>query len=445
MSSGKILIIDDEEGLRKLLARIISLEGYDVVEAGSLKAALQLLSHQTIDLALCDVKLPDGNGVEFVSTIKARFPLLEIILLTAYGNIPDGVQAIKNGAFDYITKGNDNDRILPLLAQAMSKVAAQKKCAVRVNDDPPVAFTSIIGHSRVMKQTIALAEKISATATTVLLLGETGTGKEVFAKAIHAQSRRSREAFIAINCSAFTKDLLEGELFGHKAGAYTGAVKDKKGLIELADKGTLFLDEIGEMNIDLQAKLLRVLENGEFIKLGDVKNTKVDVRIIAATNRELSKEVAAGHFREDLFYRLNTFTISLPPLRERKEDIKDLAAFFLQQFSSRENKPVPALSADALRVLENNRWRGNIRELKNVLERTVILTDGAEITAADLPFDIQQADGSVTTEQTLAAVERGHIQKMLAYTSNNKTRAASLLGIGLATLYRKLEEYGLPR
>ncbi len=429
--SGTILIIDDEESLRKLLSRIIRLEGYTVDEAGTCKAATDYLIRKSPDVILCDVKLPDGNGVDFVKEIKAKYTLPEVILLTAYGNIPDGVQAIKNGAFDYLTKGNDNDRILPLLSQAMEKVKATKANAFIVNNNTANALSAVIGSSAAIQQTTALAKKIAQANATVLLQGETGTGKEVFAKAIHAEGKRKEKSFVAINCSAFTKDLLEGELFGHKAGAYTGAVKDKKGIIELADGGTLFLDEIGELNIELQAKLLRVLENGEFIKLGDTKTTKVDVRVIAATNRDLDREVTNGHFREDLFYRLNTFTLLLPPLRERREDIKELAFYFLQSFSKREGKAELKLSKDAISALENYVWRGNIRELKNVMERAVILAEG-EVQLQDLPGYLLQ-NSSMDKVFSLAEVEKAHIQKMLAYTSSNKTKAAQLLNIGAAS------------
>lgn len=439
-----ILLIDDEEGLRKLMGRIIRLEGYIVEEAPTLKAAQHFLKRKLFDVVLCDVKLPDGNGVDFVKEIKAKQPSSEVILLTAYGNIPDGVQAIKNGAFDYLTKGNDNDRLLPLLAQAVEKVSVQKEKAAKVSAETTTSFSSIIGRSKIIQQTITLAQKIAPTSSTVLLLGETGTGKEVFAKAIHNGSNRKDGPFVAINCSAFTKDLLEGELFGHKAGAYTGATNDKKGLIETADGGTLFQDEICEMNLDLQAKLLRVVESGEFIKLGDTKVTRVSVRIIAATNRDLQKEVTEGHFREDLFYRLNTFTLSLPPLRERKEDIKELASYFLKTFSQREGKSLSGISPDALQALEAHSWKGNIRELRNVMERAVILSDGAFIQLADLPSDIQHPH-STASNLSLAEVEKAHIQKILLHTGGNKTRTAGLLQIGLATLYRKLEEYNLPK
>jgi two-component system NtrC family response regulator len=439
---GNILLIDDEEQLRKLLGRIISLEGFTVEQAGSLKAAWASLAQKEPDIVLCDVKLPDGDGVSFVKELKAKYPLVEIILLTAFGNIPDGVQAIRNGAFDYITKGNDNDRIVPLLYQAYEKAMAQKKSAVKIKEKGTYSFDDIIGQSPVIKQAIQLAQKIAPSNANVLLLGETGTGKEVFANAIHANSKRSDRSIVAINCSAFARDLLEGELFGHKAGAYTGATKDKKGLLELADGGTLFLDEIGEMNIDLQAKLLRVIENGEFIKLGDVKTTKVNVRIIAATNRNLEKSIAEGIFREDLYYRLNVFTIALPPLREHTEDIPALASNFLTYYASKENRPVLHIQKDALQLLQQHTWKGNIRELRNVLERATVMADGDTILPGHLPFEIQKQSTTASC-LTLASVERDHIQKVLRYTNGNKTKTAVLLGIGLTTLYRKMEEYGL--
>lgn len=440
--TGTVLLIDDEEGLRKLLSRIIGLEGFKVEEAGTLKAANDNLKRKEIDVILCDVKLPDGNGVDFVKEAKTKYPLSEIILLTAYGNIPDGVRAIKNGAFDYITKGNDNDRIIPLLYQAIDKVAAQKKSAIKIKEKGTFGFEDIIGSSAAIQNAIALAKKIAPTDTNVLLLGETGTGKEIFANAIHSSSKRSSKSFIAINCSAFTKDLLEGELFGHKAGAYTGATKDKQGLIELAHEGTLFLDEIGEMNIDLQSKLLRVIENKEFIKLGDVKTTKVDVRIIAATNRDLKKGIEAGEFREDLYYRLNVFTIELPPLRKRVEDIPELATHFASYYAGKQNKFL-RMSKEALRLLMKHSWKGNTRELRNVLERASILADN-EILPEHLPYDIQKQDQS-SQGLTLASVEKNHIQKVLEFTKGNKTKAAEALGIGLTTLYRKMEEYNISK
>ena len=288
---GKVLIIDDERQLRGLLARIIGLEGYEVIQAENCAAGLRQLERTRPEVVLCDVKLPDGNGVDLVGRIKAIAPDAEVILLTAYGNIPDGVQAIKNGAFDYITKGDDNPKIIPLLSRAMEKAKAQRKSAAGRQPETAPSFEAVIGSSKAMRDAVELARKVAATDTSVLLTGETGTGKEVFAQAIHREGGRSGKAFVAVNCSAFAKDLLESELFGHRAGAFTGAAKDKKGLFEEADGGTIFLDEIGEMPIDLQAKLLRVLESGEFLKIGETKPRKVDMRVIAATNRDLPEEI----------------------------------------------------------------------------------------------------------------------------------------------------------
>ncbi len=441
----KILIIDDEEKLRKLLARIISLEGFDVLECGDAKSALKKLEHTEVDVILCDVKLPDANGVELSLQIKKNYPLTEIIVLTAYGNIPDGVQAIKNGAFDYITKGDDNNKIIPLLHRAIEKVNLQKRLQHledRVGEK--YSFDTIIGDSKKIQEAVALAKKVAATDTTVLLLGETGTGKEVFSQAIHIAGARSFKPFIAINCSAFGKELLESELFGHKAGAFTGAVKDKKGLFEEANGGTIFLDEIGEMNLDLQAKLLRVLEAKEFIKVGDTKTIKTDVRIIAATNRDLQKESEEGRFRLDLYYRLSVFQIVLPPLRERIKDIEELANHFAKIFSLKINKRDVVLSREYLAKLKLHSWKGNIRELKNIIERSVILSDSDVLTCDSLPYEMQHtaaAPGGTLSAFSMASVEKLHIQKVLNYTKGNKAETARLLEIGIATLYRKLEEY----
>ncbi len=447
MQDASILVIDDEEKLRSLLTRIIRLEGFTVTEAGDIKSGLKQLEKNHADVVLCDVKLPDGSGIDIVSHIRQHHPGTEVILLTAYGNIPDSVQAMKNGAFDYITKGDDNDRIIPLLNRALEKVQLQKR--VRLLEQQVghrYSFDNILGNSPLIKEAIQLAKKVAPTDTTILLLGETGTGKEVFAQAIHHGSKRSSKTFTALNCSAFGKDILESELFGHKAGSFTGATKDKKGLLEEASGGTLFLDEIGEMPIDLQAKLLRVLETNEFIKVGDTKPTKVDVRIIAATNRNLQQEVTEGKFREDLFYRLNVFTISLPALRDRKKDIPILADHFLKLYAQKINARVNSMSREFLQHLERHDWKGNIRELKNVMERAVILSDETELTVGNLPADMQQHFS--TTPGTLSAfdlasVEKLHIRRVLNHTKGNKTETAKLLNIGLTTLYRKIEEYGL--
>lgn len=444
-----ILIIDDEAKIRSLLSRIISLEGFEVFEASNLKNGLKKLETSEIDIVICDVKLPDGNGVEFSKIIKERFATVEIILLTAFGNIPDGVLAIKNGAFDYITKGDDNTRILPLVYKAAEKVALNKRVLqLEKQLDTKQSFSSIIGQSDSFSSAISSAQKVAGTDATVLLTGETGTGKEVFAQAIHHASKRNKKTFVAINCSAFGKDLLENELFGHKAGAFTGAMKDSKGIFEEANLGTVFLDEIGEMPLDLQAKLLRVLESGEFLKVGDSKPTKTDVRIIAATNRNLEMEIEKGNFREDLYYRINIFQIKLPSLRERVADIELLVKFFLKSFSLKTGKNITSASPDYLKALKNHPWRGNIRELRNVIERSVILTDSPELGIESLPIDIAVYNNEKDTLQTklmsafsMASAEKMQIQKVLNHTKGNKAEAARLLEIGIATLYRKIEEY----
>lgn len=436
----QILVIDDEDPIRNLLARMIELEGYKVWKASDCQSALKLLKAQPFDVVLCDVFLPDGNGVDFIREIKKHRPEAEVILLTAHGNIPDGVQAIKNGAFDYITKGDDNRKIIPTISRAVDEVEKKKGKVA-----PPVSysFDSIIGSSNGLKQAVALARKVADTDVPVLLTGETGTGKEVFSHAIHYASPRSQYPIMAINCSAFSKDLLESELFGYKAGAFTGAMKDKPGLFEVANHGTVFLDEIGEMAFDLQARLLRVLETGEYIKVGDTKPTKVDVRIISATNRDLKKEIENGHFRDDLYFRLSVFQIHLPPLRERKEDIEMLAETFLKRFSTKLKKEIKGMTSEVVDILKGAEWRGNIRELKNVMERSAIVCD-EEVTVQDLPIDLQCAgmdEEQGKEEFELAVIEQKHITKVLQYTRGNKTEAARLLKIGLATLYRKIEAY----
>ena len=438
-----ILIIDDEDPIRNLLARMVELEGYHASKAADCRSALKMLNTQRFEVVLCDVFLPDGNGVNFIFDIHRIQPDAAVILLTAHGNIPDGVQAIKNGAFDYITKGDDNRKIIPTISRAIEE--SEKK---KGKNDAPLtySFQSIIGQSESLQQAISLAQKVAKTDVPVLLTGETGTGKEVFAHAIHTASARSQYPIVEINCSAFSKDLLESELFGYKAGAFTGAVKDKKGLFEIANHGTIFLDEIGEMAFELQARLLRVLETGEYIKLGDTKRTQVDVRIISATNRHLKEEIEKGGFREDLFFRLSVFQIHLPALRERKGDIESLARMFLQRYAAKFNKHIEDIDPDALLTLRQAEWKGNVRELRNVIERSAIICDN-QITLEDLPIELLHHPCSRNDDKgdefELAAIERKHILKVLQHTHGNKTETARLLKIGLATLYRKIDSYGI--
>ncbi len=436
-----ILIIDDESKIRSLLSRIIELEGFHVLQAATAKEGLKLLSANEVMVVLSDVKLPDANGVELVTELKKIRPYIEIINLTAFGTIADGVKAMRNGAFDYITKGDDNDKIIPLLHRALEKAKLQarvfdleKKVGLKHS------FESIIGSSPAIKEAIMLARKVAVTDTTVLLLGETGTGKEVFAQAIHYESPRKQKPFVALNCSGFSPELLESELFGYKAGAFTGANKDKKGLLEEANGGTLFLDEIGEMNLDLQAKLLRVLENQSFIKIGSTTTSQVNVRIVAATNRDLKEQAESGHFRLDLYYRLSVFVITLPPLRERKADIPILADFYMKEFAKKVNRAELTMNENLLEMLKKHYWKGNVRELKNVIERLVILNEGEIIGTSQLPNEFF-IDAPQANTFDLQTIEKQHIQKVLAHTKGNKTETARLLNIGLTTLYRKIEEY----
>ena len=443
---NKILIIDDEPTIRMLLSRILELEGYEVLKAKDRATALYTLKKQVVQVVLCDVFLPDGNGVDMVQELQQLAPAAKIILLTAHGNIPDGVQAIKNGAFDYIVKGDDNRKIIPIVNRAMDAIATElkqqgKKKIVRANT---FSFDNIVGKSSALSDVISQARKVAATDVSVLINGETGTGKEVFARAIHSESQRRSEAFLALNCSAFSRELLESELFGYKAGAFTGAVKDKRGLLEEANHGTIFLDEIGEMALELQSKLLRVLETGEFVKVGDTKTTHVDVRILSATNRNLKEEIANGRFREDLYFRLSAFRIMLPPLRQRKEDILLLARQFIERYAKQIGRPVPVLSSEAKSLFLSYPWPGNVREMMNAVEHALIVCDG-EITRHDLPIDMLSGDTSTADDDAfdLKSVERNHIIKVLHHTHGNKTETARLLKIGLTTLYRKIEEYGI--
>ena len=443
---NKILIIDDEPTIRMLLSRVLELEGYEVLKAKDRATALYTLKKQVVQVVLCDVFLPDGNGVDMVQELQQLAPAAKIILLTAHGNIPDGVQAIKNGAFDYIVKGDDNRKIIPIVNRAMDAIATElkqqgKKKIVRANT---FSFDNIVGKSSALSDVISQARKVAATDVSVLINGETGTGKEVFARAIHSESQRRSEAFLALNCSAFSRELLESELFGYKAGAFTGAVKDKRGLLEEANHGTIFLDEIGEMALELQSKLLRVLETGEFVKVGDTKTTHVDVRILSATNRNLKEEIASGRFREDLYFRLSVFRIMLPPLRQRKEDILLLARQFIERYAKQIGRPAPVLSSEAKSLFLSYPWPGNVREMMNAVEHALIVCDG-EITRHDLPIDMLSGDTSTADDDAfdLKSVERNHIIKVLHHTHGNKTETARLLKIGLTTLYRKIEEYGI--
>jgi DNA-binding NtrC family response regulator len=439
-----ILIIDDEPELRNLLVKLLSLEGFKIQSVADGKSGLALAQREEFVTVVTDVRLPDVNGIDLIQEIKRINSFTEVIVLTAYGTIEDGVRAIKEGAFDYITKGDEDNKIIPVIQRAVEK--ARMSYRIEQLENKVVEkfnFENIIGTSEKLRNAVDVAKKVAQTDVPVLLLGETGTGKEIFAHSIHYASERKKNNFVAINCSAFAKDLLESEMFGYVAGAFTGANKNKKGLFEEAHKGTLFLDEIGELDLTLQSKFLRVLESNNFIKAGYTKPTQVDVRIIAASNRNLEGEIEKGNFRADLYYRISVMKVEIPPLRERKEDINQLAEFFIEFYSKKLGKNIRKISAELFQKLESYNFPGNIRELRNIIERAVILSDGQTLNETSLPKEIHNKTTSSSQSLTLEDVERNHILSVLEQTNGNKTKAADLLGIGLTTLYRKLQAYGL--
>ena len=449
MNKGTILIIDDEEDLRKLLTKLLALEGHRILEAGDVKSAQEILNKEDLQVVITDVKLPDASGIDLIPRIKALDPFTEIIVLTAYGTIHDGVRAIKEGAFDYITKGDEDNKIVPIVERAMEKAQMQQRIEqLEKKVEEKFNFENITGDSIILKEAIDIAKKVAETDAAVLIQGETGTGKELFAQSIHYSSNRKSKPFVAINCSSFTKELLESELFGYKAGAFTGANKNKKGLFEEANYGTMFLDEIGEIEISLQAKLLRVLETNSFIKSGDTKTTHVDVRIISASNRNLEEEIENGNFRPDLYYRISVMKINLPSLRDRKEDIPVLIHEFTKFYREKLNRNIKEIEPGFIQKLEAYNFPGNIRELRNLVERAVILTSGYTLKEDVLPTELllNKPDLSASSSKEnyrLDNLEQDHIIKTLKLVDGNKTKAAEMLGIGLTTLYRKLQSYGI--
>lgn len=448
ITGKKILIVEDETNLRELLSKILSLEGFKVLTSGDVAGAREILRIEDVYLVITDVMLPDLNGIAFTKEIKSNFPLVEVIVLTAFGNVKDGVKAMKLGAFDYLTKGDGDEKLPLVVMKAVEKAALNRQLQeLEHRLESKSNFAKIIGKSQAVHKMIELAKKVAVTDTTVLLVGETGTGKELLAEAIHLASRRRKGPFIPINCAAIPKDLQESELFGHKKGAFTGANTDKKGYFEVADRGTIFLDELGEMNGDLQAKLLRALEMRVIHRVGDTTPIPIDVRIVAATNKTLLDP--ENKFRNDLYYRLSTFTIDLPPLRQRRDDIELLALHFVKTNTDKLNKTIEKISPDFLYYLKHYEWRGNIRELKNIIERAVILSEDNELSPETLPDEVIRPqvneDGADYRhfEIDLKSVERNHIDRVLVMVEGNKVEAAKKLGIGLATLYRKVKEYGL--
>ncbi len=454
MPNGTILLIDDEPLLRQAVARTLELEGYVVLQAPDAHRGLEALREHADDIGviLSDVKLPDGRGLDLLPRYKALAPLAEVVLMTAFGTIADGVRAMKLGAFDYLTKGDADEQIVVVVDRAAEQARLRRRvAALEKKVGAQYSFDSMIGKAPVLEQAKKMAQQVALTDAPVLLEGPTGAGKELFAQAIHYASPRRGRPFVALNCSAFPKDLIESELFGYRKGAFTGAAVDKKGLFEEASGGTLFLDEIGELETGAQAKLLRALETQEFTKLGDTKPTRVNVRIVAATNRNLRQEAAEGRFRPDLYYRLSVVMIPVPPLSARPGDVPALIDYFARHFAAKLRQRPLAISPAALLALTSYSWPGNVRELKNVLERAAILVPADQpLAVEDLPIEVQLAalpqgatDHAPEDPRALRNVERQHVQRILLECDGNKAEAARVLGIAHTTLYRKIQEFGL--
>ena len=442
MNMKKVLIVDDEFLIRFTLEEGLKDRGYETQSAETVKDALEKMKTFHPQVILLDNRLQDSLGIDEISTFRSADEEVQVILMTAYGSVAQAVEATKRGAYDYILKPFDIDEIDRIASRCIGQM--QDRESLEFLKGKTQEFIGVSDAAMRIRRHIGLLGKNST--VNVLIRGETGTGKEVAASLIHACSDRRAHLMVRINCSAIPEHLMESELFGYERGAFAGAMKTKKGLIELAAGGTVFLDEIGEMAFDLQAKLLRILETGEFIKIGDTKPTKVDVRIIAATNRDLEKEIELGHFREDLFYRLSVFQIHLPALRERVEDIPLHIKAFVSAFSSKMGKNIRTISPEYIDALKKRAWKGNVRELRNAIERSLIIADGDTLTLDALPLNMQTSSAASTESYSgfdLSGVEKMHIQKVLKYTKGNKTETSRLLGIGLTTLYRKIEEYGL--
>jgi len=444
---GKILIVDDEKDILRALEFILSREGYSVSTATSGEEAIELLKKDEYDLVLTDLRMEGMDGLEVLQRTLQMRPSTLVIIMTAYATVESAVTAMKMGASDYIVKPFINEDVKMRIKRLLDhKRLLQENIALKQQLSQRIPGRVLLGNSNQIQELLTLLEQVIPTKTNVLILGESGTGKGLIAELIHYNSPRKDKPFISINCSAIPDTLLESELFGYKKGAFTGAVSDKKGLITMADGGTLFLDEIGDMPMSLQAKLLKVIETGEIMPLGDTVKRLVDVRIIAATNADLEKKVKEGSFREDLYYRLSVIEIRIPPLRERREDIPVLVDYFIKSISEENKKDIKGIDDDAMTMLIGYDWPGNVRELKNVIERAVVLAKGEYITVAELPEKIKGAKIKGITgnlKDALSEYERSLIINAYEQYKRDKEATAKALGIDLVTLYRKLKKYGI--
>ncbi|PLX98490.1 MAG: DNA-binding response regulator [Desulfuromonas sp.] len=452
MAGEKILIVDDEAGMRKLLGRVLTKYGYDPVAAASGVEALRFAESEQFDLVITDIKMPEMDGLQLLQALKEFNPDLPIIVITAYGTVESAVQALRAGAYDYITKPFENDEIRLTVAKAFERerLLAENRY-LHQELEGRYRFSGIVGQSERMQAVFDMASSVAVSNANVMITGESGTGKELIARSVHYNSARKDNPFIVLNCAALPENLIESELFGHEKGAFTGAMNAKKGRFELADGGTLFIDEVGEMTPSSQVKLLRVIQEQEFERVGGSRTIRCDVRIVAATNKDLEREVKEGNFRDDLYYRLNVVNIHMPPLRNRREDIEGLARHFLDVYSADTGKKINDLSPRAISCLLAYDWPGNVRELQNVIERAVVLAKGETLTPHDFPqslqgdekicVDIPDRDGNLT--ELLEDLERQLILQTLRRHENSQTRAADALGIKRTTLRYKMEKYGL--
>lgn len=451
-----ILIIEDKESMLEMLKQTLEAEGYEVITSKDGAEGIKNISNEKVDLILTDLKLPKKDGFDVLKAARDENPLLPVIVMTAYGTIETAVKAVKQGAYDFITKPFDTEHLLLLIKRAIhANRLATENILLKEEFSDRFGLPKIIGKSSQMQEITAKIQKVAPTNATVLIYGESGTGKELFARAIHFLSRRKDAPFWAINSAAIPRELLESELFGYERGAFTGADARKLGKLELADKGTVFLDEIGDMDLALQAKLLRVIQEQTIERVGGTRPIKIDVRIVAATNKDIEKAVHNGTFREDLFYRLNVFPIRIPPLRERKDDIPALAMHFLHKYSAEVRKGPITISDEAMDILLKLPWRGNVRELENVIERAVIYADGGVIRPEDLGINEANIidalaehvpmDGPLhsVAEAAIRVAESRRIRQVLKQTGGNKSRAAEILQVSYKTLLTKIKDYRL--
>jgi two-component system response regulator PilR (NtrC family) len=450
-TKGKILVVDDERSMREILEIFLKSEGYNVSAANNGESALETMKHDHFDLIITDMKMPKVGGLELLKNVKEICPDTVVVIITAFGTTESAVEAMKLGAFDYITKPFQMDDIRLVVKNALEKQMLQQEVSILKEQLKPPSLENILGRSHSMMELFTIISKTAESNANVLITGESGTGKELVAKAVHGLSPRKDRHFVAVNCAAIPEGLLESELFGHMKGAFTGATANKQGLFELANEGTLFLDEIGEMPLTLQAKLLRAIEDGTFRRVGGISDIKVDVRIIAATNKDIKAFIETGQFREDLYFRLNVLSIKIPPLRERGDDIPLLVDHFLKKFAGDKKK----FSQEAVEMLKNYQWKGNVRELENIIERVVLLCDRAVIGVENLPEEIRSVAtsskeidvprGGVDFERVIEDLEKAYLLKALEQTNGVKTEAAKLLNLTFRSFRHKLKKYGIEK